>query len=706
MTTYLDQLRQLASLHGIRHNYRDVAGQLQEASADSLFRMLQVYGVPLDRPEDVAGVLRASRQAHWQRMLEPVVVAWEGRASIPLRFAATTLSGGVRMQWKLDSGEVRQHHARLADLPTQRQLRVDGIKYVVKQLQLPGRLPWGYHHLHLETAGQTAEAMVIAAPRQAYRGEPGDPTHLWGLFLPLYSLRRRSSWGAGDFSDLAAMMQWTAEQGGNMVATLPLAASVNLMDDPSPYSPGTRLFWNEFYVDVTRIPEFAHSPKAQQLLESREVRKKLEALRAEPLVDYHEQMGIKHQVLEALAETFFATDSSRRAALQEYCSDNPRAEAYAQFRAAADRHGLDWTRWPKRLASGAIEPGDYDEAAFRYHLYAQWQTEEQLRAATDHARESNLLWYLDFPLGVSRSGFDVWSQREIFALEASGGAPPDAFFTKGQNWGFPPLHPERLRQQQYRYMIDSLRGQLRYAKVLRIDHVMSLYRLFWVPEGMSAKEGVYVHYPLDELFAVVTLESHRYKARIVGENLGTVPPEVDAAMARHAVRDMYVVQYELKPDPEQPMGKVRSSSVASLNTHDMPTFKAFYEALDVEDRLDLDLLTADQAVEIRKERDGQCRRMAEFLRRRGLLNASNDDTQAVMEACQVYLGLSPAAVVLLNLEDLWGETQPQNTPGTFKERPNWRHKARYSLEEFRKLPNVLKIIRRVAEARTKAADGE
>lgn len=706
MTTYLDQLRQLASLHGIRHNYRDVAGQIQEASAESLFRLLQVYGVPIDRPEDVAGMLRARRQAHWQQTLEPVVVAWEGQATLPLRFAATALSGGVWTQWKLENGEVREYHARLADLPTQRSLRVDGIQYVVKQLHLPGRLPWGYHHLHLETAGQTADALVIAAPRQAYRGEPGDPTRLWGLFLPLYSLHRRSSWGVGDFSDLAAMMQWTAEQGGNMVATLPLASSVNLPDDPSPYSPGTRLFWNEFYVDVTRIPEFAHSPKARQLLESRAVREKLDALRAKPLVDYREQLGVKRQALEALAETFFAADSSRRAALQEYCRDNPRAEAYARFRAAADRQGLDWTRWPERLANGTIEPGDYDEAAFRYHLYAQWQTEEQLRAATDHARESNLLWYLDFPLGVSRSGFDVWSQREIFALEASGGAPPDAFFTKGQNWGFPPLHPERLRQQQYRYMIDSLRGQLRYAKVLRIDHVMSLYRLFWVPEGMSAKEGVYVHYPMDELFAVVALESHRYKARIVGENLGTVPPEVDAAMARHAVRDMYVVQYELKPDPEQPLGKVRSSSVASLNTHDMPTFKAFYEVMDVEDRLDLDLLTEEQAVEIRKERAEQCGRMAEFLRRKGLLKGTNDDTQAVMEACQIYLGLSPAAVVLLNLEDLWGETEPQNTPGTFKERPNWRRKARYSLEEFRKLPEVLQVIRKVAEARKKAAGGE
>jgi 4-alpha-glucanotransferase len=704
MTTYLDQLRQLASLHGIRHNYRDVSGQPQEASEESLFRVLQVFGVPLDRPEDVPGMLRASRKARWQRLLEPVVVAWEGKARIPLRLTATALAGGFRAQVRLERGEVREYHGRLAGLPTQREVRVEGIKHLVKRLPLPGRLPSGYHHLELEIAGQTAEAMIIAAPRRAYSGEPGDPTHLWGLFLPLYSLHRKSSWGAGDFSDLAALMQWTAEQGGNMVATLPLAASVHLMDDPSPYSPGTRLFWNEFYVAPTQTPEFAHSTKARQLLESRQAQDTLKTLRAAPLVDYRQQMGLKRQVLEALAETFFASQSPRRAALEQYCRENPRVETYARFRAAAERHGNDWTRWPSRLRDGEIQAGDYEESTFRYHLYAQWQTEEQLRAATDRARESNLLWYLDFPLGVSRSGFDVWGQREIFALDASGGAPPDAFFTKGQNWGFPPLHPERLRQQRYGYMIDSLRGQLRYAKVLRIDHVMSLYRLFWVPNGMSAKEGVYVHYPMDELFAVVSLESHRYKARIVGENLGTVPPEVDTAMARHAVNDMYVVQYELKMDAEAPLRPVRPSSVASLNTHDMPTFKAFYEALDVADRLDLDLLTPEQAVEIRKERTDQCRLMAEFLKRKGLLKASIDDTQAVMEACQAYLGLSPAAVVLLNLEDLWGETEPQNTPGTFKERPNWRRKAKYGFEEFSKLPGVLQVIRRVAQCRRQAKD--
>jgi len=704
MTTYLEQLRQLATHYGIRHSYRDVSGQLQEATAESLFRALQVFGVPLERPAEVPHLLRTSRRAHWQKVLEPVVVAWEGKATIPLRVAATALGGCFLARIRLEGGEFREYHGYLANLPTQRQVRVEGSKYVVKRLQLPGRLPPGYHHLELETAGQASDAMIIAAPRQAYRGEPGDPTHLWGLFLPLYSLHRQSSWGAGDFSDLAALMEWTAEQGGNLVATLPLQASVHLTDDPSPYSPGTRLFWNEFYIDPTQIPEFAKSLKARQLLESRQTREKLEAMRALPLVDYQTQMELKRQVLELLAETFFATESPRREALEQYRFNHPHADAYARFRAAAERHGNDWLQWPERLRKGDIRPGDYEESAFRYHLYAQWQAEEQLRAATDHARESNLLWYLDFPLGVSRSRFDVWSQREIFALEASGGAPPDAFFTKGQNWGFPPLHPERLRAQHYRYMIDSLRGQLRYAKVLRLDHVMSLYRLFWVPNGMSAKQGVYVHYPMDELFAVVALESHRYKARIVGENLGTVPPEVDTAMARHSVHDMYVVQYELKMDPAQPLRPVRPSSVASLNTHDMPTFKAFYEAMDVEERLDLDLLTAEQAVEIRKERAAQCRLMAEFLKRERLLESSLDDTQAVMEACQAYLGLSPAAVVLLNLEDLWGETLPQNTPGTFRERPNWRRKAKYSLEEFRQLPSVLQTMRRIAQCRQQAKD--
>jgi 4-alpha-glucanotransferase len=699
----LEQLRQLALAEGIQHGYQDVAGQHQEASAQGLLRALQVFGIPIERPEEAGHWLRQRRLAHWQEAIEPVLVAWEGRLAIPVRLAETALAGVYLGRLTLESGEDRPFAGRLDDLPTRRMLRLDGISYVVKTLAIHGRVPWGYHRLHCELPGQVVEAMVIAAPRKAYPGEPGDPSHLWGVFLPLYALHRQSSWGAGDFSDLAALMEWTAEQGGNLVATLPLQASMRLTEDPSPYSPSSRLFWNEFYLDVTRIPELAHSPKAQQLLAHPAIRRQLDSLRSEPLVNYRELMGIKRGVIEALAESFFARDGQRRAALERYRREQPQVESYARFRAAAERHGTDWTRWPEPMRNGRIERNRYDEAVFRYHLYAQWQTEEQLQAATSHARQSNLLWYLDFPLGVSRDGYDVWSEREVFALEASGGAPPDAFFTKGQNWGFPPLHPDRLRRQWYRYLIDAMRGQMRHAKILRFDHIMGLYRLYWVPFGLSAKEGVYVHYPMDELMAILSLESHRFKARVVGENLGTVPPEVDTGMTRHGIGDMYVVQYELKMDPAQPLRPIRPSSVASLNTHDMPTFTAFYRAMDAEERLDLELLSPEEAEEVRRSRAEQCRLLAEFLRREGLLDATLDDTAAVTEACLTYLGQSPASVVLLNLEDLWGETQPQNTPGTFTERPNWRRKTHWSFDDFRQMPEVLRVIRRVAESRKQAA---
>jgi len=702
----LGKLRQLALLHGIQSSYRDVDGVLQEASRESLIRALQVFGVPLDQPEQAARLLRDHRQARWQRVLEPVVVAWEGRLTVSLRVPAAALGTAFHAHLTLEDGTTHAFGGRLGDLPTERRLKVEGVHYALQQFNLRRRLPWGYHRFELDAVGWSGEAMVIAAPQRAYQGETAAARHLWGVFLPLYSLHRETSWGAGNFSDLSALMQWTARQGGNLVATLPLLAAMHLAEDPSPYSPASRLFWNEFYLDVTRIADLAGCEPARRLMESPEFRRQLDALRAQPLVDYRAQSGLQRQVLEKLSESFFAGDSPRRADLDRYCRKHPQVESYARFRALAERHGADWTRWPEPFRSGSAEAAAQSDPAYRYHLYAQWQTEEQLQAATAHARESDLLWYLDFPLGVNRDGFDVWCQRDVFALEASGGAPPDAFFTKGQNWGFPPLHPERLRRQGYRYLIDALRAHLHLARILRLDHVMGLYRLYWVPFGLSARQGVYVHYRMDELLAILTLESHRYQARIVGENLGTVPPEVDSALPRHGIDDMYVVQFELKMDPQQPLRPIGDSSVASLNTHDMPTFTAFLEGADVDERVDLDLLAAEDAESVRRQRKEQCRLLAEFLRRKGLLEGSGDDSQAVTEACLAYLAESPAAMVLLSLEDVWQETEPQNTPGTFKERPNWRRKARYRLEQIRELPEVLRMLRRVARGRRKAVEEE
>ncbi|HJT78232.1 MAG TPA: 4-alpha-glucanotransferase, partial [Gemmataceae bacterium] len=404
-------------------------------------------------------------------------------------------------------------------------------------------------------------------------------------------------------------------------------------------------------------------------------------------------MALKRRVLEALARLFFAEPADRLDAFRRFVAENPHAEDYARFRAAGERRRQSWWDWPQPLRDGTLTANDYDEEARRYHLYVQWLAEEQLRALAAEARQGGTGLYLDFPLGVNPAGYDVWRERSSFALGMAGGSPPDAFFTSGQNWGFPPLHPERMRQNGYRYLSACLRHHLKLAGVLRIDHVMGLHRLFWIPEGMEAKHGVYVRYPADELYALLTLEASRRGAVLVGEDLGTIPPEVRPAMGRHQVHRTYIVQYELDSEAGD-LRPIPPGAVASINTHDMPTFAAFWQALDLADRQELGLLNAQTAAEEAEKRKVLKGHLAGALRRAGCLGAE-EDMPAVLKAILVYLARGPDQLVLANLEDLWLETQPQNMPGTWHERPNWRRKALYSFEDWSRMPAVLAVLREV-----------
>jgi len=296
--------------------------------------------------------------------------------------------------------------------------------------------------------------------------------------------------------------------------------------------------------------------------------------------------------------------------------------------------------------------------------------------------------YLDLPLGVHPGGFDVWRSPDSFAFGVAGGAPPDRFFTKGQNWSFAPLHPEAMRRDGYRYWIGCLRHHLEHSAALRIDHFMGLHRLYWVPDGMSADQGTYVQYPAEEMYAIVCLESQRSRARIIGEDLGTVPKYVRARMAEHGVGRMFVAQFSFKPELET----APAGSLAVVNTHDTPTFAAFWRGLDIDDRLDMGLISEEDAA---VERDGRSKLRAGLAAYFGV----QPEPEAVLEACLREMGAGPAEGVLANLEDLWGETQPQNTPGTGAERPNWRRRARLSLEQIRKSADVRRFLEVLDAAR-------
>jgi 4-alpha-glucanotransferase len=702
MIRHMRQLQQLAQLYGVQTAYSDVNRRRRAASADCLLNVLRVFGVPVENMADVPDALRARRQAQWQQLCEPVVVFWEGQPGgctvrLPER---GWRDGTISCHLRLENGEKRQWSLDLDRAPVAEHAEVEGVRYIGITVTPPGPLPVGYHQLQLLWQGRSWESFVLVAPRRAYT----PLQKIWGAFVPLYALHSQSSWGGGDIADLETLVEWTAQRGGHVIATLPLlTAFLDEPFDPSPYAPASRLFWNEFYLDITRIPELQRSPAAQQFLASTEVQQEITALRAAPLVDYRRQMALKRRVLALLARSLFAEPSQRLDAFRQFVVSRPAAEDYAHFRAVGEQLRAPWPQWPQPLRDGALQEGAGDEDTKHYHLYVQWLIQDQLGTVAERAKQRNVGLYLDLPLGVHAYSYDVWRERAAFAVEASGGAPPDAVFTKGQDWGFPPLHPEGIRAQRYRYVIAYIRHHLQHAKLLRIDHVMGLHRLFWVPKGCSPSEGAYVRYPAEELYAILSLESHRHSAAIVGENLGTVPSAVNKAMGRHNIQRMYVLQYELPSALQRPLRAVPAEEVASVNTHDMPPFAAFWHGLDLHDRLALGLMDEAGLRHEQHQLQAQKEVLVTLLQREGWLRQEDsDDLQMILTACLSYLAASPARVVLVNLEDLWLETRPQNVPGTGVERANWCRKTREPFAVWSTMSLVVNILERVGRLRGKS----
>jgi 4-alpha-glucanotransferase len=588
----LPTLYELAESCGVQTSYRDTNDVLQRASPAALVAVLRALGEDIDDVADAADALRARQARCAARVVEPCVVAWD---DVGVSIDVAARDGVYAACLELETGEIRTWRGALSDL----RVGVDARR----QLDLPAGLGYGYHKLIVEIARCTHQVAVIAAPSRCYSAAEQSPC--WGAFAPLYALRsaRSDRYGGADFRDLATAIEWISSLGGSLVGTLPLLATFLDAEplSPSPYTPVSARMWNELYLDLGAIPEVDGIPEG--------LREQAAMAAAADEVDYAALARLRRAALERGCARLYSGSSPRRAELEAFAAANPLVVEYAQFRGR-------------------------DEAERRYHLYAQWLCRQQL---TELAR---LGLYLDFPVGIHPRGFDAWRERDVFAAKMAIGAPPDALFAGGQNWAVPALHPERSRGTGHRYFAECLRAHTELAQVLRIDHVMGLYRRFWVPDGMAATEGVYVRQPAQELTAVIALESHRSRCAIVGEDLGTVEPAVRVDMSLRNMRGMFVAQFDL--DGEVPVG-----SVASLNTHDMPPFAAFWQ-------------------------DGE--------------------PAAALREQLTRLAASDAWLVIVALEDLWLEPRSQNRPGTSDEYPNWRGKMRYSLDELPERNDVVELL--------------
>jgi 4-alpha-glucanotransferase len=325
--------------------------------------------------------------------------------------------------------------------------------------------------------------------------------------------------------------------------------------------------------------------------------------------------------------------------------------------------------------------------------------EEQMATLANDCSRRGIGLYLDFPLGSNAHGFDVWRYPEIYCRKASIGAPPDLAYAQGQNWGFRPADPDALRESGYVHWIACIRQQLRDSKMLRLDHVMGLHRLYWIPDGFPADRGAYVHYRSEELYAILAIESHRCKAEIAGEDLGTVPSVVRRSMGEWGIRRLYVVQREVAHGKLLAPQEIGRDVVTSLNTHDMPPIASFREGSDLVEKGELGVIRKENLdAELEKRRNGIARLVA-HLRMHGFLAHDEPSLDELVDALFEFLAESEAGVVLVNIEDLWLETFAQNIPTTTDERPNWRHRLRVAMEELELQPAVRERVGTTAAGR-------
>lgn len=653
MNRSLLELHGLAADLGVSTAYRDMNGRLRVASADALVAVLRAVGAPLDRIDDAAGLRR--ELAARRTVVEPVSVAWGGRFAAPLRLPVAAL-GPVEVSLTDEAGTTRLLDAHVVAAGAAARLRLDE------------PLPEGLFTIRVEARGDAWETFAISAP---VRATAPAAERAWGAFLPLHAFGVTHD-RAMTYRELGRAAGRLRELGAAFVGTLPLlAAFLEHPFEPSPYAPASRLFWNDLFVDLGEDPA-RH--------------------RAEPRhFDYAAAEARLRPRLQAAADAFFENDPDD-AEFQAFLAANPDARDYARFRAACDRFGSGFGAWPEPARSGTLGPDDGDEADVRRHLFGAFLADRQLAAGADAARAASAAaLYIDLPLGVHDQGYDVWRWPDLFAAGVSAGAPPDALFRGGQDWGFRPLTPAALRASRYEYLVRVLRHHMRHAGALRIDHVMSLVRLFWVPHGFPATEGIYVRYPREELLALLVLESRRHDTLLIGEDLGTVPEEVRTAMDARGLLRMFVLQFALGGSTLPP---VPARVAASLNTHDTPSFAGFWRGADIEDQRELGLIDDARAAASRAARERLRARVA----RAAGENAG--DVTSVLRALLRHLAAGDADLLLVTLEDLWAEPLPQNVPGTSHERPNWRRRSRTGIQDALQDPEIVRLLRDLDQLRS------
>ena len=734
----------------------DEGGVRRVVNDQSLIRMLAVLGVQADTPEQARMSLRESRLGRWREMVDPVMVVRAGRLpstfTVRLPLAADQLSQ-IKLVWSLrkEQGGISTGHCSGGRLKILDKATVAGVSHCEVALPFPGKVPLGYHSLTVEASGPSiakrTAMRVVVAPDQCYL-HPAlmDSRRAWGLTIQLYGLRSSKNWGIGDFRDLQEVMQWAgADLGADLLGVNPLHALPP--GQVSPYSPSSRLFHHPLYLDIEGIPEFQQAPSLQAMVKSRNFQAKLDSLRRNPLVQYAAVEQLKWSALNALFRVFqrrhVARRTDRAAAFHRFVrAEGEALERFALFRTLEERmsrrkgKGKDkgkgssgsgqrgWTAWPKAYRhpdSPAVQRvAARSLSRVQFYQYVEWQCRMQLAEVQAAARRAGMAigLYQDMAVGIDPHGADAWAFQDQLVSNASIGTPPELFSPGGQRWNLAPFHPERIRTDGYRLFADCYRRTMQASGLIRIDHAMGLFRLFWIPDGLDPAQGTYVRYPSEDFLGILALESLRQRVMVIGEDLGTVTPAIRARLMAGGLLSYRLLLFEqtAKGRFAKP-SRFPIQAAAAVATHDLPTLRGFWIGRDIEWKTRLKLYARSQWRErdvATRERDKQA--LLDALARERLLPAGcprTADAVPVMsdELCRAvyaYVARTPSRLVLLSLEDLLGDIETPNVPGDHAY-PSWRIKTGPSesswedwetLDRVRQLAAIMRARRKPGGRRT------
>ena len=681
---YDEALRRGATRCGILPEYIDTWGHPQAPSEAATRGILAALGAPTGSAGELERFLDAREAEAWSRPLDAAVVVRESTDVLPLRIPVERAGASVKLEIEWEGGELQHRWFWLPELPSAAPVHAAGREYLEKRLPLPGPLRLGYHTIRVYWMNPPelnvfATARFIVCPENAYRLDG----RMAGLAVSLYGLRSERNWGIGDLTDLAAAIDVLAPAGVAFVLLNPLHAIANRQPyNISPYLPESSLYRNFLYLDTEKAPGYQRDESLHA---------EAEALRTSEFVEYERVAEVKLRALEAAFERFLASGSAPE--FDAYVHAEGRLlDEYAVYCALGEElHRRDpnvwiWTQWPEAYQdprSSAVE--EFARAHGRrilFFKFLQWELDRQLADVQARALQRGMRLGLchDLALATDRYGSDLWAHRGYFVPGCRVGAPPDAFAPNGQDWGFPPPNGDAHRSDGYELFAQTIRKVARHGGALRIDHVMRFFRLYWIPDELSAADGAYVRNRADDLLGILALESVRNRFMVIGEDLGTVEGKIRERLAEASILGYRVLWFERDDDGSfLGPGEYPAQAAVTTSTHDLPTLAGFFTKRDIEARKEAGLIDEAAYAGQSASRDRDIERLKQALAEAGF---ADDPLGFVLSAA--------CELAIVNQEDLTGETEQQNLPASTWQYPNWSRKMTVAGEDLGPLAAALR----------------